>query len=55
MTNHTELDKVIDALLAEQGLTSCLRPMVDAKAPPDHWLRQSMKTAPVELPATSHF
>ena len=51
MTNHTELDKVIDALLAEQGLASELRTAPDVKAPPDHWLRQSMKTGPIELPA----
>ncbi|MBA3452912.1 MAG: hypothetical protein H0T42_07465 [Deltaproteobacteria bacterium] len=48
MTNHTDLDKVIDALLAEHGLASDLRPLVDANAPPDHWLRQTMKSGSAE-------
>ena len=53
MTNHAELDKVIDSLLAEHGGSSDDRPRLAAKPAQEHWLRRTMKTGPVELPPPS--
>ena len=53
MTNHAELDKVLDSLLAEHGLGSDGRAPLTAKPAQEHWLRKTMKTGPVELPQPS--
>ena len=53
MTNHTELDRVIDALLAESGLAPEARAPKTAKPPQEHWLRKTMQTGPVALPPPS--
>ena len=53
MTNHTELDKVIDSLLAEQGLPPDDRAQLAAKPAQEHWLRKTMKTGPIALPPPS--
>lgn len=53
MTNHTELDRVIDSLLAESGLSPESRAAPPKPQPQGHWLRTKMKTGPVELPPPS--
>jgi hypothetical protein len=53
MTNHNELDKVIDSLLAEQGTATDDRAPLAAKPQHDHWLRRTLKTGPVPLPPPS--
>lgn len=55
MTNHSELDRVIDSLLAESGLSPEARSPPPPPPPPkpDHWLRTSMQTGPVALPPPS--
>ena len=53
MTNHAELDKVLDSLLAEHGLGSDGRTPPAAKPVHEHWLRATMKTGPVALPPPS--
>ena len=53
MTDHSELDKVIDSLLAEQGASSDDRPQLASKPQAEHWLRRTMKTGPVALPPPS--
>ncbi len=52
MTNHNDLDRVIDSLLAESGLSPETR-AAPPKPQQDHWLRTTMKTGPVALPPPS--
>lgn len=53
MTNHAELDRVLDSLLAEHTGAFDDRPQLTAKPQADHWLRRTMKTGPVQLPPPS--
>jgi hypothetical protein len=53
MTNHAELDRVLDSLLAEHNQAADDRPQLAAKPQADHWLRKTMKTGPVALPPPS--
>ena len=53
MTNHTELDRVLDSLLAEHDGASADRPQLTAGPQAEHWLRRTMKTGPVQLPPPS--
>jgi len=53
MTNHAELDKVIDSLLAEHNVAADDRPALQAKPLPEHWLRRTLKTGPNPLPPPS--
>jgi len=49
MTNHAELDKIIDSLLAEHGVAPDDRARLAAKPAQEHWLRRTLKSGPVPV------